>query len=91
MSVLAAAGNIGYTVHTKIQSTKKSKHYLTYIAINELSITVNYKKHKAKDVHKLLITCVFVCDFIIMHIFRVGGRVLESRRLCCTECQPRMT
>ena len=65
MSVLAAAGNIGYTVHTKIQSTV-SKRYLTYITINELSITVNYKKHKTKNVQKNLITCVFVCDFIIM-------------------------
>jgi CDP-diacylglycerol pyrophosphatase len=35
-----------------------SKRYLTYIAINELSTTVNYKKHKTKNVHKILITCV---------------------------------
>ena len=67
MSALAAAGNIGYTVHTKIQSTV-SKRYLTYITINELSITVNYKKHKTKNVHKILITCVCVWFYYYTYI-----------------------
>jgi hypothetical protein len=46
--------------------------------INELSITVNYKKHKTKNVHTILITCVFVCDFIIIlyiYLGWVGGGI----------------